>query len=717
MSKTKGNSRPFSLGAKLTIVSFLITAVMLITFIAIISYTTTKQAEAQASADVTDKTAMVVQMLDIFDKELRTQIAVYAKILGNNLKQGIVLDPTRTIEVAGIETPILKSGTTDLNLNFSVTDRFVEQTGGNATIFVKKGNDFVRISTSVKKENGDRAIGTLLDHAHPGYASVMEGKSYTGNAILFGKQYITQYDPIKDSDGKVIGILFVGFDFTDSIKQIKDTIRAMKIGQTGYFYAIDASAGKKYGTLMLHPSKEGQNILESKDPNGREFIKEILDSKQGLIRYPWLNSERGETSAREKFVAFYPIKNWNWVIAGGVYADEYTQESRRQILVYVSIGIFFLLVIAVTLYWTMRRQISSPLKIVIDAAKQLATGNLTSSIEVTRKDEIGQLMIAINDIGIGLTTIIKDISSGANSIATESSKIAAGNFDLATRTEAQASSLEETAASMEELASTVKHNADNVGEASQLAASASEVAVQGGSVVMQVVDTMGAINTSAKKIVDIIGVIDSIAFQTNILALNAAVEAARAGDQGRGFAVVATEVRNLAQRSAEAAKQIKTLISDSVEKVDKGSKLVSQAGVTMNEIVNSINRVTNIMAEITAAGREQSQGIAQVNQAITQMDDTTQKNAALVEQAAAASQSLRDQASSLTQMVGMFQLGSMSASTSEKPAIRQTPSARIAQPIKKMKNPASAPVRLAIAKPSHEAKARTGVGANESKEF
>ena len=181
--------------------------------------------------------------------------------------------------------------------------------------------------------------------------------------------------------------------------------------------------------------------------------------------------------------------------------------------------------------------------------------------------------------------------------------------------------------------------------------------------------------------------------------------------------MVATEVRNLAQRSAEAAKQIKTLISDSVEKVDKGSKLVSQAGVTMNEIVNSIKRVTNIMAEITAAGREQSQGIAQVNQAITQMDDTTQKNAALVEQAAAASQSLRDQASSLTQMVGMFQLGSMSASTSEKPAIRQTPSARIAQPIKKMKNPASAPVRLAIAKPSHEAKARTGVGANESKEF
>jgi methyl-accepting chemotaxis protein len=229
-------------------------------------------------------------------------------------------------------------------------------------------------------------------------------------------------------------------------------------------------------------------------------------------------------------------------------------------------------------------------------------------------------------------------------------------MDLSSRTEQQASSLEETAASMEELTSTVKQNADNARQANQLAVSASGVAVKGGHVVAQVVGTMSAINTSSKKIVDIIGVIDGIAFQTNILALNAAVEAARAGEQGRGFAVVAAEVRNLAQRSAAAAKEIKTLISDSVDKVEEGSKQVAEAGKTMDEIVGSVKRVTDIMAEITAASQEQTQGIEQINQAITQMDQVTQQNAALVEQAAAAAASLQEQASGLSQVVSVFKL-------------------------------------------------------------
>jgi methyl-accepting chemotaxis protein len=255
-----------------------------------------------------------------------------------------------------------------------------------------------------------------------------------------------------------------------------------------------------------------------------------------------------------------------------------------------------------------------------------------------------------------LHATILSVRQGTDTIATASSQIAAGNMDLSSRTEQQASSLEETAASMEELTSTVKQNADNARQANQLAVSASGVAVKGGAVVAQVVDTMSAINTSSKKIVDIIGVIDGIAFQTNILALNAAVEAARAGEQGRGFAVVAAEVRNLAQRSAAAAKEIKTLISDSVDKVEEGSKQVAEAGKTMDEIVGSVKRVTDIMAEITAASQEQTQGIEQVNQAITQMDQVTQQNAALVEQAAAAASSLQEQASELSQVVSVFKL-------------------------------------------------------------
>ena len=294
-------------------------------------------------------------------------------------------------------------------------------------------------------------------------------------------------------------------------------------------------------------------------------------------------------------------------------------------------------------------------------ARTVASGDLTSRIEVRSSDETGQLLQALKEMNASLVNIVSEVRTGTDTIAAASGQIADGNLDLSSRTEQQASSLEETASSMERLTGTVKQNADNARQANQLAASASEVAVKGGSVVSQVIDTMGSINASSRKIVDIIGVIDGIAFQTNILALNAAVEAARAGEQGRGFAVVAAEVRNLAQRSAAAAKEIKTLIGDSVEKVAVGSKLVSEAGITMDEVVASVKRVTDIMGEITAASQEQSTGIEQVNSAIAKMDAVTQQNAALVEQAAAAAESMQNQAGNLARVVSVFKLDSRHA--------------------------------------------------------
>ncbi|SEK17370.1 methyl-accepting chemotaxis protein [Variovorax sp. OK605] len=314
------------------------------------------------------------------------------------------------------------------------------------------------------------------------------------------------------------------------------------------------------------------------------------------------------------------------------------------------------LVLGALLAWRLTLGIVRPLGHAVSVAETVAAGDLSAHIVVESRDEAGQLMHALREMNASLAKVVGEVRMGTDTIATASSQIASGNQDLSSRTEQQASSLEETAASMEELTSTVKQNADNARQANQLAVSASEVAVRGGNVVSQVVDTMGSINASSKKIVDIIGVIDGIAFQTNILALNAAVEAARAGEQGKGFAVVASEVRNLAQRSASAAKEIKTLIGDSVEKVEEGSKQVEEAGRTMEEIVGSVKRVTDIMGEITAASQEQTSGIEQINQAITQMDQATQQNAALVEQASAAAQSLQEQAGSLSQVVNVFRL-------------------------------------------------------------
>jgi len=344
---------------------------------------------------------------------------------------------------------------------------------------------------------------------------------------------------------------------------------------------------------------------------------------------------------------------------------EYEESQAHYVFVRNSCiaGILFGLAMAWFVCIWLIRSISRPLEKAVDLAGGIAAGDLTQRIEAQSNDETGRLMRALKNMNDSLEKIVSEVRNGTETIATASGQIAAGNQDLSSRTEQQASSLEETASSMEELTSTVKQNADNARQANQLASSASEVATRGGAVVAQVVETMSAINESSRKIVEIIGVIDGIAFQTNILALNAAVEAARAGEQGRGFAVVAGEVRNLAQRSAAAAKEIKALIDDSVEKVHTGADLVNHAGDTMQEVVESVKRVTDIVSEIAAASNEQTAGIEQINLAISQMDQVTQQNASLVEQAAAASEAMQEQAGNLAHMVGVFKLSASHAVT------------------------------------------------------
>ncbi|MBI5910506.1 MAG: MCP four helix bundle domain-containing protein [Betaproteobacteria bacterium] len=379
----------------------------------------------------------------------------------------------------------------------------------------------------------------------------------------------------------------------------------------------------------------------------KEAVDLLRDKVQGM-QGKWFDSIQAMIDLQEK-------QNAESVAAMNT---EYTRAVQMLIgisIVAVLLGVLFA--------WWVTRSITRPLGEAVGVAQKVAAGDLTSTVEVNSKDETGVLLQALKDMNESLKKIVGEVRSGSEAIGSGTKQIASGNADLSQRTEEQASSLEETASSMEELTSTVKQNAENAKQANQLALGASAVAVKGGEVVGQVVTTMSSINESSKKIVDIIGVIDGIAFQTNILALNAAVEAARAGEQGRGFAVVASEVRNLAQRSAAAAKEIKALIGDSVDKVGAGTKLVDEAGKTMEEIVTSVKRVTDIMSEITAASQEQSAGIEQVNQAITQMDEVTQQNAALVEESAAAAESLEEQAQNLETVVAVFNIGKATAVT------------------------------------------------------
>ena len=436
-----------------------------------------------------------------------------------------------------------------------------------------------------------------------------------------------------------------------------EAVRAMRFGDGNYYFMFDTNL--RMLMQPIKPEMEGKDLSENKDPAGKRLFVEIANvvKAQGAGFVPYMWPKPGQQEALPKISYSKLFAPWGWIIGSGVWVDTVESVFLHRLAMF-SLGAAVLVAVLTAFSILIARSITRPLARAVAIAKTVAAGDLSTHIEpVASKDETGDLLRALREMHDSLERIVGEVRGGAETIATATSEIASGNLDLSSRTEAQAGSLEETASSMEELTGTVKQNADNAHEANRTAQGASQVAARGGAVVREVVDTMRAIDESSRKIVDIIGVIDGISFQTNILALNAAVEAARAGEQGRGFAVVATEVRNLAQRSAAAAKEIKILIGNSVEQVERGSKLVDSAGSTMDEVVDSIGRVTAIMSEITSASREQSAGIEQVNRAIIEMDNVTQQNAALVEEAAAAAGSLQDQAAKLSQVVSVFKLG------------------------------------------------------------
>ncbi|WP_429327089.1 methyl-accepting chemotaxis protein [Paraburkholderia sp. GAS348] len=441
-------------------------------------------------------------------------------------------------------------------------------------------------------------------------------------------------------------------------KWAMDSVRNIRYGEDGYFTILNSQV------VLMHPTNPGmigKDINGFKDPNGVYFFRQavalIKRDGQGFRAFAF--PRPGQTEAAPKIAYDISYQPWDWILTTGIYVDDIDEAFRLSL--YQSLGILAVLAAALSVVvWLLNRGIVRSLggepSYAAEIANQIANNDLTAVVR-TGPDDHSSLLFSMKRMQEQLARTIGAIKVSADSIATATHQIAAGNLDLSQRTEEQAASLEETASSMEQLTSAVTQNADNASQANQLAAQAVEVAEQGGAVVSRVVDTMEGINASSDRIANIVGIIEGIAFQTNILALNAAVEAARAGEQGRGFAVVASEVRSLAQRSSAAAKEIKDLIHDSVERVRAGASHVLEAGTKMSEITREIKRVTDIMGEITAASQEQSKGIGQVNQAVTQMDEVTQQNAALVEQAAAAAGSLESRASELKASVSMFRLG------------------------------------------------------------
>jgi methyl-accepting chemotaxis protein len=867
-----------SVGTKLSALLALAVGTALVLLATLIYRQSAASHEIQALQEIESATTLMNQTVAMYDQVLSEETERMGQLFASMLPTGAPqLDTIRTVQIGDVQTPTLRLGQHALNLDFASVDHFAQASGGVATVFARHGDDLVRITTSLHDQSGARAVGTLLDHAHPAYALLLQDKAYTGPAHLFGDDYMTHYQPLRNAQGDLVGALFVGHNYTQGLAALQERLRSTRIGEGGHFIAVDMHPAR-HGRLLAHPLSKAANVQALVVDADKPLLQALLEGKQATATLR-LKRAAADAPAEPFLVTAQAYAPWQWVLLGAQprsVIEAPLHALMRSILVFSALMLVGCVVLVFVLA---RRMVSRPLAVLEQVVGDIAAGRLEGHLEVgDGRDDVSRLLLgmrrmredlrdrrrtervvaaenlrvrtALDDVGtnvmiadadrrivyvnrplvqmlgdaqedlrrdlpqfdvqalIGntidvfhrhpehqarlldelkgtyraqirvgghtmrlivnpvidgdgnrlgfvvewadrtdevaveeeiagivrgavagdlsgrvrldnkhgfllqlaeqinallaastsglqhiqvmlqalaagdlstrieadlqgvygnmkehanttaeqLARIVRQIQGASDAINTAASEIAAGNDDLSRRTEQQAASLEETAASMEELTSTVKQNAEHARQANQLAVGAASVATQGGEVVGQVVSTMSGIETSSKKIADIISVIDGIAFQTNILALNAAVEAARAGEQGRGFAVVASEVRTLAQRSAAAAKEIKGLIDESVARVSEGSMLVDRAGRTMQEIVASVQRVTDIMGEISSASQEQSAGIEQVNQTVTQMDEATQQNAALVEEATASARSMESQAGELARAVASFTL-------------------------------------------------------------
>jgi methyl-accepting chemotaxis protein-2 (aspartate sensor receptor) len=644
-------SRSATLGAKLALIACLLVALMFTAFTWALTRAAGQQVSDEALARIEHDNRAVAQMIALYDKGLVAEVDRFMSLFESFLPGPYTLDETQKVDINGQAAPTFSAAGKPLDLDFTVPDQFLARSSAIATVFARTGEDFVRVTTSLKKQDGSRAIGTLLDRKSAAYAALTSGKTYSGIAQLFGKQYITQYKPVTDASGKVIGALFVGVDVSDEIASVAERIRQRKIGEHGYYFVIDASGGPNRGKFIVHPSAQGQAANDANGP-----WQQMLSEKDGTVSFSSADGTLGEQAASEKEAVFVTVPEWQWLVGGVAYRSEVMARINATRNWFFGIGIACVAIFALIFVAVVRALIGRPLERAVKVSEQLAAGDLTARVATTRGDEIGRLMQAIDGIGTGLAEIVSHVRGVSADMTARTEWIASANSDIAGRIASGAASLEETSASMEQLTSTVKQNADSTAEANALVANAAQAALDGGAAVQRVVTTMDEISRSAQKIADITGVIEGIAFQINILALNAAVESARAGEHGRGFAVVAGEVRALAQRSAAAVKEIEALIAESVGKVDSGHRIADEARETMEAIVGRVEQVRAIMSEIDVATREQTGGIEQVNVAITHVGDTTQQNARVVGDAERATAELRGVAEQLLQAVSAFRV-------------------------------------------------------------
>ncbi len=631
-----GNFRDWSISAKLNAIQAATILCLFAVAIAALSTWLSSVFEGQGIEELKQTNRQAVDMVETVRVSLEKAAERLGRTLQADLSGEFALRADETVEVGGAKTPVLSLGGRALNGNVAPLDQFTANTTAVGTVLVRQGEDFVRIATSLKKEDGARAMGLPLGAQHPARELLLAGKIYTGKAHLFGRDYMTHYRPILSASGQVIGALFVGLDFSEQLAEMKKKLLGIKLFETGYIFGVDAAANK--GELVVHPTSEGKNLWDSKDSNNVHYIREMVEKKEGVLYY--LFPKPREAAESRKIAVFMSVPAWNWVIASSIYTDEFRvhADAVRNRLI---LGAVVLCVLLCTMiFFSSRRWVTQPLLEAVKAMRRIASGDLTVMVEQRSKDEVGQLLEATNKMAGDMRATLSDIQSASFRLAESAGHLSGSAMQVATQSGWQSDAASAMAASVEEINANIVNVAENANSANGISVESGRVSSEGAEVIGQAVASMtriaetvraasAAVTTlgqESKAISAIVSVIREIAEQTNLLALNAAIEAARAGEQGRGFAVVADEIRKLAERTSASTQEIGTLISrilagtegavtsmnSGVRQVEEGMVFAENAGTSIANIRESAGQVNVAVMSISEALDEQTAAISEI---------------------------------------------------------------------------------------------------------
>ncbi|MFC5300347.1 methyl-accepting chemotaxis protein [Azospira restricta] len=631
----------------------------------------TDKLEQKALEGLQGTNRMVIDMIDTYNRSLQQTVQRLNRVFAANYPQPFTQDAAGLLHHGG--APVTLADT-------AIPDRFTANAAVAATVLTRKGDDFERTSTSIKDEHGKRASGVPLGASHPAVPALLRGEPYTGKAKMLGRDFMTHYEPIKDRDGKVIGAFFVGLDFTEGLAALKKKVLAVKIGASGYAYAMDM--GKDKGVLTIHPASEGKSLLGVKDVNGKPFVDEMLEKKDGIVTYWWQNPN--DTAAREKVVAFAHYPDWNWLIASGSYLDEFNAEGKATGRGLLLVTLLLIPVVVALVWWSTRRWIARPLEAAASIAGRVAEGDFTGRIEAAGGDEIGRLMRSLAAMQEHLAQTIREVRNTAASVAADADQLNSAASTVASGSQEQADAASSMAASVEQMSASIDMISQHSGDAQHISSDSERVSLESSETIRAAVEAMNRIadtvrdasqtvETLGREIAEIsviAGVIKEIADQTNLLALNAAIEAARAGEAGRGFAVVADEVRKLAERTSKSTHEIGEMIARiqrgtqeavanmnrGVGEVSSGVELAAQADEAIRRIRDGARQVTQAVASISDAIREQSVASTTVAKGLETIARMTESNNAEAQNTATAAEELQSLARALHGNVERFRV-------------------------------------------------------------